>query len=374
MRWRLAAACGEEAADETPGTQALSDMPDDNFAGQNTVAPPATAGAGGAAAVVPMPADAGIGVPVTPPTAGAGGGNNPPGTGGSPTMPLPGAGGSNTVAPPAEPPVAPPEEPPTPAQGLFSQIDVGDDITCAIVNGRVFCTGDVDAPDSSSILARIPGATGETFVKVSAGVNAVCALTESGRIFCVGENIDQLGLGEDAPSEITSWAEVTPPVGVVFSDLSAAEFHGCGLSTTGGACCWGYNESQAVGVPLTEDALEVPSPTMVSLPEGLTLTQVDVGFSASCGISTAQDLYCWGDAQATAQSAEIYPDGVLPAAQVPGLDNVTDVSVGTNHACAVTGAGQVYCWGENRNLALGVPDKKAGNVPVDVHFLAARPP
>ena len=45
-----------------------------------------------------------------------------------------------------------------------------------------------------------------------------------------------------------------------------------------------------------------------------------------------------------------------------------DAQAGTRHACAITAAGEVFCWGNNRNNYLGNADTKASFTPVAVSF------
>lgn len=54
----------------------------------------------------------------------------------------------------------------------------------------------------------------------------------------------------------------------------------------------------------------------------------------------------------------------LPAA--PALSNIASVSVGTTHACAVDGAGALYCWGSNATGQLGVSGIPYSDIPVRV--------
>lgn len=53
-----------------------------------------------------------------------------------------------------------------------------------------------------------------------------------------------------------------------------------------------------------------------------------------------------------------------PAPDIPGIEGVTDVAVGANHACALTREGRVSCWGVGRFFALGTMNESDQATPV----------
>jgi alpha-tubulin suppressor-like RCC1 family protein len=55
----------------------------------------------------------------------------------------------------------------------------------------------------------------------------------------------------------------------------------------------------------------------------------------------------FGDGQDTPRSYEKVP------VSVSGLSNVTDITTGTSHSCALINDGTVKCWGDNNNGELG---------------------
>ena len=73
--------------------------------------------------------------------------------------------------------------------------------------------------------------------------------------------------------------------------------------------------------------------------------EVSAGGTSSCAVTDAGGVKCWG-----ANSSGQLGDGTTTASNVPvdvsGLTiNVGGVSAGTSHACALTNAGGVKCWG-----------------------------
>jgi hypothetical protein len=71
------------------------------------------------------------------------------------------------------------------------------------------------------------------------------------------------------------YGQSTPPAGT-FTQLSAGEYHTCGLASDGTAVCWGDDESGQ------------------SSPPAGTFTQLDAGGSTSCGLATdTGGLVCW---------------------------------------------------------------------------------
>lgn len=65
-----------------------------------------------------------------------------------------------------------------------------------------------------------------------------------------------------------------------------------------------------------------------------------------------------------AAPAVVRPQGATPT-RVP-IEGVVDLSVGSQHACAVDRQGQVWCWGNGRHFRLGRPIEDASPRPVRV--------
>lgn len=127
------------------------------------------------------------------------------------------------------------------------------------------------------------------------------------------------------------------------------DFHSCSIAASGGLQCWGNNGKGSVGDGTTTDR---SAPVPVSgLSSGV--AQVDGGFEHTCARTTASAAMCWGLntlGRVGASSGDTC--GVVACAKTPtgvtGLGGgVVDISAGANHACAVTSAGGVKCWGNN---------------------------
>jgi alpha-tubulin suppressor-like RCC1 family protein len=100
---------------------------------------------------------------------------------------------------------------------------------------------------------------------------------------------------------------------------------------------------------------------------------VTAGGFATCAITTDRQLRCWG-------SNEYGQLGVGPSGQgavselpvtVAGLSDVTQVSLGGSHSCAVTGAGALFCWGANAVGQLGDGTRSPRAMPTRVASLTS---
>lgn len=87
---------------------------------------------------------------------------------------------------------------------------------------------------------------------------------------------------------------------------------------------------------------------------GTVATGVSAGYQHTCAI-LAGTVTCWGDNVSGqlgignfAASDDAY---YLPGTYI--LVGVISVSAGFAHTCAVTGAGDLYCWGDNSFGQLG---------------------
>lgn len=88
-----------------------------------------------------------------------------------------------------------------------------------------------------------------------------------------------------------------------------------------------------------------------------------VGVGFACAIRDAR-VFCWGEAGGGQLGV---PDlGFSPTPlEVSGLPDPVALGVGDVHACAVTGTGDLYCWGSNDHLQLGAPRPQKLGLPGD---------
>lgn len=206
-----------------------------------------------------------------------------------------------------------------------------------------------------------------------AGTLTVAAV--SGTATFPGLSIDKPGPGYTIGANATGLTGATSSpitVNLSFSQIAAGGLHTCGI-TTGGAYCWGLNSSGQLAATTGSLARD----SIAALTRGnLTFQRVTAGGSHSCGITTANDAYCWG-ANGSGQlgdgsftSTGVNGDPVLVAG---GLKFAT-IDAGANHTCGITTASgtaaidrQVYCWGYNGSGQLGNGNTGTNsNVPVRV--------
>ncbi|KAF3337782.1 receptor-like protein kinase HSL1 [Carex littledalei] len=101
--------------------------------------------------------------------------------------------------------------------------------------------------------------------------------------------------------------------------LSAGESHVCGLTTssngTGHIQCWRWPE--------------------VTFPQDVNFTDVAVGGDFVCGlVARSGRIRCFGDSNSTSKVAGLEPVG-----------SYSKLAVGTRHACAISNAHKLVCWG-----------------------------
>lgn len=108
-------------------------------------------------------------------------------------------------------------------------------------------------------------------------------------------------------------------------------------------------------------AVNVNYPT---LPAGLaSFTTIDAGLTMFCGIAPEKYVYCWGSN--TAGLGDGVHTNSNEAIAVP-IYNAKAITVGGEHACALTETGEVYCWGNNNRGQLGTNVLLTSSTPVRV--------
>ncbi len=126
--------------------------------------------------------------------------------------------------------------------------------------------------------------------------------------------------------------------------------------------CRGLNTWGTVRDP----AAEIVVDEWHRIPIGEPVTRIDLSVTGlfACAATRSGRAYCWGDAyEGALGNGELPPDDYRyrkPSSsarpvpqQVIGLGDVRELGLGLRHACALTHAGAVHCWGAGHVGALG---------------------
>ena len=294
---------------------------------------------------------------------------------------------SGTVLPPiAEPAQAAAGAPAgSQAQQYGRTIGAAGNSACAIdVDGRVWCWGMAMSASNNNRFGEL--GTGDTTeggqyipvavqglpdavhaVQLTGGNRFACALGDDGRVRCWG------GLpGDRSPSAYRT--VLVPEVvgregGGALTDIvqvEAGDFTACAVDVRGDVWCWGY-QLGGLGV----DANTAPyRPNAVQVAGVGGATAVTVGESFACALTGEGEVWCWGRATAGQLGRDTTSSNNVPAARVQGpggggvLGGVVAVSAGFRFACALQGDGAVDCWGDNTSGKLGDGTTTSSTTPV----------
>ncbi|MGE0788774.1 MAG: RCC1 domain-containing protein [Sandaracinaceae bacterium] len=192
--------------------------------------------------------------------------------------------------------------------------------------------------------------------QVSTGVDSTCAILEPGSLYCWGDSTShRLGLtgayDRTVPSEVGTEA--------TWSRVTVNARHACATTTAGDAYCWGRALEGQIGIfePPTTPPLTVDTPTRVA-----SFMDVSVGANHTCAITSAGNLRCWGangDGQA-GQDRSTTPNVFSPTSL--GGGRYASLDAGDNQACAIDDAGSMRCWGDNRDDRLGIGPGRGADV------------
>lgn len=260
----------------------------------------------------------------------------------------------------------------------FSFLSAGFAHTCGLTNRyRAYCWSDggekLGGPSSTLIPRPVntsPLSAGERFVELSAGANHSCGLTSLGRSFCWGNgNQGHLGNGTLTASSTPVEVDLTAAGGRRLVSVSARGLDSaCGLASDGLAICWGRDGQGQLGEDA--DGNNDPEPTPVTVDQGVgtpfRLSALASGFDHTCGLADGA-VYCAGRSTATgtanAQNTPVAID-FSAFSPTPAMAQVADG--GHGHVCAVSGAGELFCWGRNQFGQLATGDELFAEQPQQV--------
>jgi alpha-tubulin suppressor-like RCC1 family protein len=267
--------------------------------------------------------------------------------------------------------------------------DAGSDAASPVDDaGSTTPDADARAPFDAAAPA-IACAAAPCFTRIVAGPTHYCAVANDGSIRCWG-NPTALGDFASGPA-----AGATPVVlqGIAnVTDIGASALSTCVVRADGGVDCFGKDRPQPVRVA-----------------PGIAAKRLALGDTRSCLVTTADELWCWGDSESTGKgdaalalandkaSAAVmtapvgYAIGASGAlfswgaddtmlgrdtsltadwtpALVAGLPPALQVAASDQHVCALALDGRLFCWGHDDNGALGLGSFRTVATPTEVFF------
>jgi len=211
-------------------------------------------------------------------------------------------------------------------------------------------------------LMLAPPASGTTVTQIEAGDSHTCVLLSGGTVRCWGQaGYGQLGYGNtNAIGDNETPATVGDvEVGGAVAQIATGGYHTCALLTNGSVRCWGQGNNGQLGYGRTNGIGDNETPASVGdVPVGGNVTLIAAGASHTCAVLTNGSVRCWGSGsmgQLGYGRTNDIGDNETPASvgDVPVGGNVTHISLGQQHTCAVLVGGTVRCWGAGTNGRLG---------------------
>ena len=189
---------------------------------------------------------------------------------------------------------------------------------------------------------------------IASASSTTCGITTSGGVRCWGWNDGyELGTG-DAENSATP-KDVPGLTGVVA--VTGSWTHMCALTDAGRAWCWGFPDPGDG----TEAAASPTTPT--GLASGV--VAIDAGGKNTCAVKDDGSVWCWGPDLPSGNGANTRSHVPL---KVQSLTDITTISVDGDLACAGSSTG-AWCWGLGSALERGNPSADSSLTPGPVHGL-----
>jgi alpha-tubulin suppressor-like RCC1 family protein len=173
-----------------------------------------------------------------------------------------------------------------------------------------------------------------------------------------------LGCSEDAesPTAPESAAPALAAAALSFRQVSAGGNHTCGVTTDNRAYCWGDNTWGQLGDGAPGFDRLAPARVL----GGLRFRHVNAGFDHTCGVTTDDRAFCWGRNDHNQLGDATSASRPTPGAVASGGRRFRQVRAGSIHTCALTLFDVAFCWGDNTWGQLGDGTTTNRAVPVRV--------
>ena len=229
--------------------------------------------------------------------------------------------------------------------------------------GRAIFTG----PGSVTFTAKsafttstvVVNALEREFLSIDAGTDVTCGFTNLGRGYCWGDGAlgklattadsicfeaEELG-GGTSPCTLSPKRFAGPDL--QFTAVASGGTSGCGITIDKLLYCWGDNSVGQIG----NGRKGAGGQPMLATVAQVRFDSVTVGGEHACALSTSRQPYCWGLDNVGQLGDDRTVNSTTPIPVKTTLAFST-ISAGTWHTCGIA-SGTAYCWGSDSTGQLG---------------------
>src|SRR5579859_2696753 len=209
--------------------------------------------------------------------------------------------------------------------------------------------------------------SGTVVSAVATGGKFSLALTSTGAVLAWGHNLyGELGDGSTADSLVP--VAVALPKGTVVTAIAAGGGHSLAVTAAGHVLAWGENQYGQLG---NGTAVASDVPVRVSLPRGTRVVAVRASYNYSIALTAAGKVLTWGYNGSGQLGNGFHTASEIPVrVRLPKNTTVKAIATGGFDGLALTSAGRVLAWGDNRYGQLGTGTRRSTDVPVQVKLPA----
>src|SRR5207245_5070682 len=157
----------------------------------------------------------------------------------------------------------------------------------------------------------------------------------------------QWGNSQTTPARVRGW----PVKNLTIVQLATSELHVLALALNGTAYAWGDNEFGQLGDGTT---ISRTAPVAVHMPAGVNLMTIGAGSYTSYAVDSTGSAWAWGDGDSGALGNGSSASSVLPlAVSMPAGVTFTQVLGSAFSGLALDSNGTAWSWGDNSQGTLG---------------------